>query len=106
MSVQRYTCLERNGWTVVQQIFDLETTYLEETKEFGNIFTGWTPYQHLSTERVKAKKAVVSTEDRHFSLSSVTSPASRKDVSKKVCSRVGKTAIPTPRDNSLPVCIL
>lgn len=63
------------------QIYDLETTYLEETKEFGNIFTGWDSY--TSAEKVKQRKNVL-LEDRQFSLSSVTSPASRKEVNKKV----------------------
>lgn len=63
------------------QIYDLETTYLEETKEFGNIFTGWDSY--LSSEKVKLRKNVL-LEDRQFSLSSVTSPASRREVNKKV----------------------
>jgi chromatin modification-related protein EAF6 len=58
-----------------KQIFDLETTYLEETKDIGNIFQGWTTY--LSNEKVKGKK-VVTKDERLFSLSSVTSPATKK----------------------------
>jgi chromatin modification-related protein EAF6 len=58
-----------------KQIFDLETTYLEETKDIGNIFQGWTTY--LSNEKVKGKK-VVTNYERLFSLSSVTSPATKK----------------------------
>jgi chromatin modification-related protein EAF6 len=58
-----------------KQIFDLETTYLEETKDIGNIFQGWTTY--LSNEKVKGKK-VVTNDERLFSLSSVTSPATKK----------------------------
>lgn len=54
---------------------------MEETKEFGNIFTGWDSY--LSNEKVKQRKNVL-LEDRQFSLSSVTSPASRREGSKKV----------------------
>lgn len=54
---------------------------MEETKEFGNIFTGWDSY--LSSEKVKLRKNVL-LEDRQFSLSSVTSPASRREVNKKV----------------------
>ena len=66
---------------MIVQIYDLETTYLEETKEFGNIFTGWDSY--LSSEKVKQRKNVL-LEDRQFSLSSVTSPASRREGNKKV----------------------
>jgi chromatin modification-related protein EAF6 len=66
---------------IEKQIYDLETTYLEETKDFGNIFTGWDAY--LAPDKVKQRKNVL-LEDRQFSLSSVTSPASRKEDSKKV----------------------
>jgi hypothetical protein len=59
----------------------LETSYLEETRDFGNVFTGWDSY--LAAEKTKVKKSI-HYEDRHFSLSSVTSPASRKEESKKV----------------------
>jgi hypothetical protein len=69
--------------TLEKQIFDLETKYLEETKDFGNIFTGWENY--LSSEKMKPSKKILY-EDRHFSLSSYTSPVSRKEESKKVCS--------------------
>eukprot|EP01035_Chromulina_nebulosa_P019875 gene19875-25827_t len=65
---------------IEKQIYELETSYLEETKDFGNIFTGWTSY--ISNGKVKPKK-VIFNEDRLFSLSSVTSPASRKEQSKK-----------------------
>jgi chromatin modification-related protein EAF6 len=68
---------------MLPQIYDLETTYLEETKEFGNIFTGWDSY--LGSEKIKQRKNVL-LEDRLFSLSSVTSPASRKEEHKKVMS--------------------
>ncbi len=63
------------------QIYELETSYLEETKDFGNVFTGWEAF--ISSEKTKPRKAVVN-EDRHFSLSSVTSPVSRKEENKKV----------------------
>ena len=65
---------------IEKQIFDLESTYLEDTKEFGNIFTGWDSY--LSKEKIKLKTKITD-EDRLFSLSSVTSPASRRDDSTK-----------------------
>lgn len=65
---------------IEKQIYDLETQYLEETKDFGNIFTGWDAY--LSADKSKAKKTI-NTEDRIFSLSSVTSPASRREESNK-----------------------
>lgn len=64
---------------IEKQIYDLETTYLEETKDFGNIFIGWSTY--LSKEKPKARPKI-SNADRLFSLSSVTSPASRREDAK------------------------
>ena len=70
----------RNELSLIEkQIYDLETTYLEETKGFGNIFIGWNGY--LATEKQKGKKNVTN-EERLFSLSSLTSPASRKETIK------------------------
>ena len=65
----------RNELAILEkQIFDLETTYLEETRESGNVFSGWA---HLhDPERVRTKRAPTN-EEKHFSLSSVTSPAFR-----------------------------
>ncbi len=65
---------------IEKQIYDLETTYLEDSRDFGNIFVGWDAY--LSPEKSKTKKAVQN-EERMFSLSSVTSPASRKEEKEK-----------------------
>ena len=71
----------RNELSLIEkQIYDLESTYLEDTKEFGNIFTGWDSY--LSKEKVKLKMKITN-DDRLFSLSSITSPASRRDDSSK-----------------------
>jgi hypothetical protein len=66
---------------IEKQIYDLETAYLDETKETGNIFTGWESFLHA--DKVKPRKSTQN-EDRHFSLSSVSSPASRREESKRV----------------------
>ena len=68
-----------NFYFVVTQIYDLEAAYLEETKDLGNIFSGWENY--ISKEKVKVRKNI-SNDERLFSLSSVTSPASRRDDAK------------------------
>ena len=66
----------RNELSLIEkQIYDLESTYLEDSRDFGNIFQGWG--QYLSQDKTRPKKGVQN-EERLFSLSSVTSPASRK----------------------------
>ena len=61
---------------IEKQIYELEASYLEETRDFGNIFVGWN--QYLSLEKSKVKKTVAN-EERLFSLSSSSSPAAKKE---------------------------
>ena len=61
---------------IEKQIYELEASYLEETRDFGNIFVGWN--QYLSLEKSKVKKTVTN-EERLFSLSSTSSPAAKKE---------------------------
>lgn len=61
---------------IEKQIYDLESTYLEETQNFGNIFVGWNTY--FANEKSHKRKAV-SNKERLFSLSSASSPAALKE---------------------------
>ena len=73
-----------------KQIYELEGTYLENTRDFGNIFTGWNTYISLDnsytntdTSQFRPKKLILN-DERLFSLSSSSSPATRRDELKKV----------------------
>ncbi len=86
---------------IEKQIFDLETTYLEETRDLGNVFSGWDAY--VSAEKQKVKK-VVSNDERLFSLSSVTSPASRKEEAKdKKLEKGGSAATKNKKSDAIDV---
>ncbi len=59
---------------IEKQIYDLETTYLNETRDFGNVFSGWNNY--LGYDKTTRKRNITN-DERLFSLSSVSSPAAR-----------------------------
>lgn len=61
---------------IEKQIYDLETTYLEDTQQFGNIFVGWSKYFLHQHAAAKKSGADVAPDERLFSLSSASSPAS------------------------------
>jgi hypothetical protein len=63
---------------IEKQIYDLESTYLEDTQTFGNIFVGWNKY-FLNDKSKKRKGAAVANHERLFSLSSASSPAALKE---------------------------
>lgn len=63
--------MERNLVTLEQQIYALETSYLEDTHSRGNVLSGWSSY--LSRRgAVSQKKPHFSNKHRVFSLSSTT----------------------------------
>ncbi|KAI5649560.1 hypothetical protein M9H77_35565 [Catharanthus roseus] len=64
---------------VEKQVYELETSYLQETSNFGNAFKGFEGFLSSSktTSNLKRSKKF-QPEDRVFSLSSVTSPATEE----------------------------
>lgn len=74
--------LETELRSLEKQIFDLETNYIEETQETGNIVKGWEKFlTNKSTKSVQFnntyKKIKLNASERIFSLSSCTSPAGK-----------------------------
>lgn len=70
-----FICLQELSG-IEKQIYELETAYIDESRELGNIFQGWDAY--VSKEKFKAKGKLLN-EERLFSLSSATSPAARRE---------------------------
>ncbi|KAL3648776.1 hypothetical protein CASFOL_005179 [Castilleja foliolosa] len=65
--------------SVEKQVYELETSYLQETNTFGNVFKGFDGFLSSSKNSANIKRSrKFQLEDRLFSLSSVTSPAAEK----------------------------
>ncbi|XP_071938083.1 chromatin modification-related protein eaf6-like [Coffea arabica] len=64
---------------VEKQVYELETSYLQETSNFGNAFKGFDGFLSASKNTANLKRSKkFQPEDRVFSLSSVTSPATEE----------------------------
>mmetsp|Transcript_20392 Transcript_20392/g.37867 ORF Transcript_20392/g.37867 Transcript_20392/m.37867 type:complete len:129 (+) Transcript_20392:68-454(+) len=82
---------------IEKQIYDLETTYLEDTQQFGNIFVGWSKYFLHQHAAGKKSGGEVAPDERLFSLSSASSPAS---LLKRQAQRSSKRAEASPQSSS------
>ncbi|XP_024522816.1 chromatin modification-related protein eaf6-like [Selaginella moellendorffii] len=65
---------------VEKQVYDLETTYLHDSSQCGNVLKGFEGFLSSAKGAGNMKRPrKFSTEDRLFSLSSVTSPAAEEN---------------------------
>ncbi|XP_010551690.1 PREDICTED: chromatin modification-related protein MEAF6 [Tarenaya hassleriana] len=65
--------------SVEKQVYELETSYLQESSHFGNALKGYEGFLSSSKSAASAKRSrKFQPEDRIFSLSSVTSPAAEE----------------------------
>ncbi|PIN14757.1 hypothetical protein CDL12_12613 [Handroanthus impetiginosus] len=68
--------LQKELRSVEKQVYELETSYLQETTTFGNALKGFEGFLSSSKNTANLKRSrKFQPEDRVFSLSSVTSPA-------------------------------
>ncbi|ONK66307.1 uncharacterized protein A4U43_C06F6340 [Asparagus officinalis] len=60
---------------IERQVYDLETSYLQESSQYGSVLKGFEGFLSLSKSTNMKRSRKFQPEDRLFSLSSVTSPA-------------------------------
>ncbi|KAI8566438.1 hypothetical protein RHMOL_Rhmol02G0040400 [Rhododendron molle] len=71
--------LQEELHTIEKQVYELETSYLQESSHFGNAFKGFDGLLSASRNTTNLKKSrKLQPEDRIFSLSSVTSPVAEE----------------------------
>ncbi|XP_059632356.1 chromatin modification-related protein eaf6-like [Cornus florida] len=64
---------------VEKQVYELETSYLQESSQFGNVLKGFEGFLSSAKNTANLKRSrKFQPEDRLFSLSSVTSPAAEE----------------------------
>ncbi|PKU68256.1 hypothetical protein MA16_Dca021084 [Dendrobium catenatum] len=62
--------------SIEKQVYDLETSYLQESNQCGNVLKGFEGFLSASKSTINLKRSrKFQPEDRIFSLSSATSPA-------------------------------
>ncbi|OAO97094.1 hypothetical protein AXX17_AT4G16600 [Arabidopsis thaliana] len=65
--------------SIEKQVYELETSYLQESSHIGNALKGFEGFLSSSKSTASAKRSrKFQPEDRVFSLSSVTSPAAEE----------------------------
>uniref|UniRef100_A0A7N0VKN8 Chromatin modification-related protein MEAF6 n=1 Tax=Kalanchoe fedtschenkoi TaxID=63787 RepID=A0A7N0VKN8_KALFE len=65
--------------SIEKQVYELETSYLQDSSHIGNVLKGYEGYLSSSKNAPNMKRSrKFQTEDRLFSLSSVTSPAAEE----------------------------
>ncbi|KAK2984990.1 hypothetical protein RJ640_005758, partial [Escallonia rubra] len=70
--------------TIEKQVYELETSYLQESSNFGNVWKGFEGFLSSSKNTTNLKRSrKFQLEDRLFSLSSVTSPAVETNLRQK-----------------------
>ncbi|CAO2832244.1 unnamed protein product [Amaranthus hypochondriacus] len=66
---------------IEKKVFELETTYLQESNHFGHVFKGFEGFLSSSKSTTNMKRSrKFQPEDRIFSLSSVTSPTGEEQI--------------------------
>lgn len=63
---------------VEKQVYDLETSYLNDSSQYGNVTKGFEGYLAPTKTQNMKKTRNFKIEDRLFSLSSTTSPAAEE----------------------------
>ncbi|KAL7177661.1 hypothetical protein ACSBR2_030926 [Camellia fascicularis] len=71
--------LQEELHNIEKQVYELETSYLQESSHFGNALKGFDGFLSASKNTTNLKRSrKFQPEDRIFSLSSVTSPAAEE----------------------------
>ncbi|OAY64099.1 Chromatin modification-related protein MEAF6, partial [Ananas comosus] len=74
--VSKRAKLQEELRSIERQVYDLETTYLQESNQFGSVLKGFEGFLSSSKSTTNLKRSrKFQPDDRLFSLSSVTSPA-------------------------------